>query len=146
MEQVSSGSERVKWRFESSEASRAYHARHDLLNYLSSRAACGSDLGAAAVIFGELVGNVVRHAPGPITVELYWDRKTAVLRVRDAGPGFYWSGNATLPDAMAESGRGLYIVHAVSRTMQVRCLAGGGTEVTAWLPVSMGLYLDDHAI
>jgi anti-sigma regulatory factor (Ser/Thr protein kinase) len=125
----------MKWRFESSEASCAYSVRRDLLTYLASRSGGGCDLGAAATIFGELVGNVVRHAPGPICIDVYWESGAAVLRVRDAGPGFEWQGRVTLPEPMEESGRGLYIVHAVSRTLRIRCPAGGGTEVTVGLPI-----------
>ncbi len=135
----------MKWRFESSEASRAYNVRRDLLAYLGSHASADSDLGAAAMIFGELVGNVVRHAPGPIFIGVSWDRGCAVLRVRDAGPGFDWGGRFSLPDAMAESGRGLFIAHAVSQTIVVQRLAGGGTEVTAWLPVWLNTQARDAA-
>jgi anti-sigma regulatory factor (Ser/Thr protein kinase) len=135
----------MRWRFESDEASHAYDARRDLLGYLASRADGQSDLGAAAMIFGELVGNVVRHAPGPIAIELYWDRGVAVLRVRDSGPGFEWSGLVSLPEPMAESGRGLYIVYTLAQTMKVARPSGGGTEVTAWLPISLNLRLADRA-
>lgn len=135
----------MKWRFESAEASRAYDARHDLLAYLASRADGQSDVGAAAMVYGELVGNVVRHAPGPIAIELFWDGATAVLRVRDAGPGFEWDGEVSLPEPMAESGRGLYIVYTLAQTMKVSRPPGGGTEVTAWLPISLNLRLADRA-
>ncbi len=106
--------------------------------YLQSRAAQGSDLEAAALIFGELVGNVVRHAPGPIAVDVYWEGDMAVLRVIDRGLGFDWDGHAELPDRYAESGRGLFIAHSVARNLRVRRLpAGNGTEATAWLPVAL---------
>jgi anti-sigma regulatory factor (Ser/Thr protein kinase) len=135
----------MRWRFESADASRAYDARRDLLDYLASRADGQSDLDAAALVFGELVGNVVRHAPGPIAIELSWDRGGAVLRVRDSGPGFEWDGAVSLPDPMAESGRGLFIVYTVSQTMKVSRPPSGGTEVTAWLPISLNLRLVDRA-
>jgi anti-sigma regulatory factor (Ser/Thr protein kinase) len=127
------------------DASRAYDARRDLLDYLAGRADGHSDLDAAAMVFGELVGNVVRHAPGPIAIDLSWDRGVAVLRVRDSGPGFEWDGAVSLPDPMAESGRGLYIVYTVSQTMKVSRPPGGGTEVMAWLPISLNLRLVDRA-
>lgn len=109
--------------------------RRALLAYLRSRAAEGSDLDAAALIFGELVGNVVRHAPGPISVDLAWDGDTAVLRVVDRGPGFDWNGLAKLPSMFAESGRGLYIASSVAESLEVCRLAGNGTQATARLPV-----------
>ena len=126
----------MKWRFESADASRAYHVRRDLLAYLATYASDDSDLAGAGLIFGELVGNVVRHAPGPIAVDIRWESGIAVLRVRDHGPGFDWLG-AALPDAMAESGRGLFIAFSVARSLEVRRLPGRGTEAIAQLPVAL---------
>lgn len=127
----------MRWRFEAADAGKAYSVRFDLLAHLQAHAAAGSDLEAAALIFGELVGNVVRHAPGPISLELFWDGDTAVLRVIDKGPGFDWNGAAALPELFAESGRGLFIAHNAARRLRVRRVAGNGTEATAWLPVSL---------
>jgi signal transduction histidine kinase len=125
----------VRWSFEAADAGRAYGVRRDLLAYLHSRAALGSDLDAAALIFGELVGNVVRHAPGPISIDIFWEADMAVLRVVDRGPGFDWDGEARLPDRFAESGRGLFIAFSVARNLRVRRIPGNGTEATAWLPI-----------
>jgi anti-sigma regulatory factor (Ser/Thr protein kinase) len=127
----------MRWSFQAADAGRAYGVRRDLLAYLQSRAGHGSDLEAAALIFGELVGNVVRHAPGPIAVDVYWEDDSAVLRVIDKGPGFDWDGEARLPDRYAESGRGLFIAYSVARGLRVRRLAGNGTEATAWLPICL---------
>jgi anti-sigma regulatory factor (Ser/Thr protein kinase) len=127
----------MQWNFQSLDASTARDVRRDLLVYLEARATAESDLAGAALIFGELIGNVVRHAPGPIAVDLRWEGGTAVLRVRDSGPGFEWSGSAALPETMAESGRGLFIAHAVALALRVRRLPGNGTEAVAWLPVSL---------
>lgn len=126
----------MKWRFESDDATRAYHVRRDLLAYLATYASDESDLAGAGLIFGELVGNVVRHAPGPIAVDIRWERGIAVLRVRDDGPGFDWRG-AKLPDELAECGRGLFIAHSVARGLRIRRLPGRGTEAIAKLPVSL---------
>jgi anti-sigma regulatory factor (Ser/Thr protein kinase) len=126
----------MKWRFESADAARAYHVRQDLLAYLATYASDDSDLAGAGLIFGELVGNVVRHAPGPIAVDIRWEGGFAILRVRDDGPGFDWQV-ATLPADMAESGRGLFIAHAVARSLRVRRLPGRGTEAIAQLPVAL---------
>lgn len=125
----------MQWSFQAADAGRAYGVRRHLLAYLRSRATQGSDLDAAALIFGELVGNVVRHAPGPISVELVWERATAVLRVVDNGPGFDWDGLPMLPAMYAESGRGLFIASSVAESLEVCRLAGNGTQATARLPV-----------
>ena len=47
-------------------------------------------------MFGELVGNVVRHAPGSIEIELAWRAGLPYLIVRDRGPSFALA-DATLP-------------------------------------------------
>ncbi len=126
----------MKWSFESTDASGAYHVRDDLLAYLEVYATPDSDLESAVLIFGELVGNVVRHAPGAIAVRLYWEDGAAVLIVRDAGPGFDWDC-ASLPDPLAECGRGLFIVQAMARSIEIRRLAPCGTEAIARLPVAL---------
>jgi anti-sigma regulatory factor (Ser/Thr protein kinase) len=127
----------MKWSFESQDASGAYSVRSDLLAYLESYATDESDVDAAALIFGELVGNVVRHAPGPIAVDLHWEDGLAVLRVRDRGPGFEWVGHTMLPELFAENGRGLYIVASVARSMRINRLPDRGTEAVVGLPVSL---------
>lgn len=127
----------MKWSFESADAGSAYVARNDMLAYLVSRCCSNSDIDGAALIFGELVGNVVRHAPGAIAIELVWDGGAAVLQVTDYGPGFDWNGSAQLPEALAESGRGLFIAHSVATKLVVAKMPRGGTRVTAWLPVQL---------
>lgn len=63
----------------------------------------------AELVLGELAGNVVRHAPGPVEVILDFSNPSPVLHVIDEGPGF--ARAPMLPqDTMSESGRGLYIV------------------------------------
>ena len=127
----------MKWLFEAQDATGAYEARGDLIAYLETRATADSDIDAAALVFGELVGNVVRHAPGPIAIELHWHEGTAVLRVRDQGPGFEWSGCSHLPEPMAESGRGLFIVETIASSLAIRRLPECGTEAIVRLPVSL---------
>jgi len=128
----------MKWTFQSDDAEAAYRVRDDLLSYLTARASDDSDLAAAVLIFAELVGNVVRHAPGPIAVDLYWADEHAILRVRDHGPGFEWlSDGPHVPDLFAESGRGLFIVATTARKVHVRRHPERGTEATAYLPIRL---------
>jgi anti-sigma regulatory factor (Ser/Thr protein kinase) len=125
----------MRWRFESQDASGAHEARKDLLAYLGARASPDSDVEAALLIFGELVGNVVRHAPGPIAIDLEWHDGSAILRVRDSGPGFDWSG-ARQAEPLAEGGRGLFIIETVAREVRIE-RRERGTEATVWLPVHL---------
>lgn len=125
----------MQWNFEAGDAKKAYQARADLLAYLASRAEDDEGLDDAAIVFGELVGNVVRHAPGAISIALRWENDAAVLQVSDRGPGFDWSGTAELPPPLEECGRGLFIASHAALALEVRRIEGGGSEVTAWLPV-----------
>nr|MDQ6941246.1 ATP-binding protein [Candidatus Eremiobacteraeota bacterium] len=107
----------MRWRFDPHDWRRAYDVRETLaetLNAYGTRV----DVPAAELVFGELVGNAVRHAPGVVEVELTWDDDTTpVLHVIDDGPGYVPCTD--LPDQNAESGRGLYIVAQLTREFTV---------------------------
>lgn len=106
--------------------------RAEFIAYLERLATPDSDLDAAAFIYGELVGNVIRHVGDGIRIAVEWGEAFAVLRVRDGGPGFQPA--IVLPDGLCETGRGLYIVKTLARELEVRC-EPSGCEVRAVLPV-----------
>jgi anti-sigma regulatory factor (Ser/Thr protein kinase) len=92
------------------------------------------DFDAAELVYGELVGNAVRHAPGCIVVRLLWDDDAPTLTVHDNGEPF--RVDPALPaDPFAEGGRGLFIVRALALDLRVEDVAGDGTQVLARLPV-----------
>ena len=94
----------MRWRFDPHDWRRAYDVRETLAEALRAYGT-GVDLPAAELVFGELVGNAVRHAPGFVEVELTWDDATTpVLHVIDDGPGY--APRTGLPSPDAESGRG----------------------------------------
>jgi serine phosphatase RsbU (regulator of sigma subunit)/anti-sigma regulatory factor (Ser/Thr protein kinase) len=127
----------VRWAFQADDASAAHETRTALLTYLRARGSEDSDFDAAELIFGELVGNVVKHAPGPITIELVWDRETPTLRVADRGPGFEL--RPALPeDLMSEGGRGLFLAATYGTDLRVTRSPEGGSRVSATLPVRRG--------
>jgi len=126
----------ARWSFAASKADRALCARSGFVDHLRASADRSSDLDAAQMIFAELVGNVARHAPGPIWIGVDWTAESkARLRVRDSGPGF-----ALLPelpgDRLSECGRGLYIVAALADSVSVE-RDEAGTVVSAILPVQL---------
>jgi signal transduction histidine kinase len=125
----------MRWRFEAGDARTAYSLRADYLNNL--RKACPAepdDLAMCGVIFAELIGNAVRHAPGPLSVSLEFRGEDAVLHVIDRGPGFTFE--PSLPqDIWAESGRGLYLVSQLARAVDVERIPGRGSHVSVTLPV-----------
>jgi PAS domain S-box-containing protein len=122
------------WQFDADNAKSAQHARGEFLARLQEAAAPESDFGAAELIFGELVGNVVRHAPGPIDVTLEWEGLRALLHVIDRGRGFEYTPPANI-DLFREEGRGLWLIHQFAVFTSIEYLPGYGTHVTVELPV-----------
>jgi anti-sigma regulatory factor (Ser/Thr protein kinase) len=123
--------ERTSWAFDAENAQAAHDARRELVRYLRSRAP-DADVAAAELVFGELVGNVVRHAPGPIEVQVEWTGTQPVLHVIDRGRGFL--RDPRLPqDVLSESGRGLFIVAQLTDGLRVERIAGYGNHVAAVL-------------
>ncbi len=87
------------------------------------------------MIFAELVGNAVRHAPGELSSSLEVRDGNVVLHVIDKGPGFEFE--PTLPSNLwAEGGRGLYLVSKLARDVRVERLAGLGSHIVVTLPVA----------
>ncbi len=121
----------MRWRFDPRDWRRAYDVRETLAETLNAYGT-GVDLPAAELVFGELVGNAVRHAPGYVDVELTWDDATTpVLHVIDDGPGY--TARAGLPPPDAESGRGLYIVAQLTREFTVTQIPARGAHARAVL-------------
>lgn len=100
------------------DVSLAIEARQIFSRYLSKRTTLQSDILSAELIFGELLGNVSRHAPGPIEILFTWDGEEAVLRVTDFGPG-YAITQTRLPAEFSESQRGLFLIDNFSKSLTV---------------------------
>ncbi|HEX3463311.1 MAG TPA: SpoIIE family protein phosphatase [Candidatus Elarobacter sp.] len=121
------------WSFDAEDAMAAHGARSSFVEHLRERAGEG-DLASAELIFGELIGNVVRYAPGPIDVGLEWNDDRPVLHVLDRGPSFDLA--AALPeDMLSENGRGLFIVAALGEGLRADAVPGRGNHVRVGLPV-----------
>lgn len=125
----------VAWTFFAENASAAQHARGDFMQRLRAQAAATSDFTGAENIFGELIGNVVRHAPGAIDIALEWRAGSAVLHVTDRGRGFEYRPNGTI-DMMQEGGRGLWLVAHFGLRFEIDTVPGFGAHVAVTLPVS----------
>jgi PAS domain S-box-containing protein len=121
----------IRWRFDPGDSRRAHDVRETLGETLRSYGQ-DVDVQAAQLVFGELIGNAVRHAPGHVDVELVWDDPvTPVLHVVDDGPGY--APQTRLPASDAESGRGLYIVSQLTREFTVTKLPDRGAHARAVL-------------
>ena len=126
------GNRAARWVFGTSDARAAHNARQTFVRTLSVRGLHAEDLDAAEAIFGELLGNVVRHAPGPIEIMLDCSEATPVLHVLDRGPGF--TIVPLLPsDLLSERGRGLYIVWSLADDFNVTERFDGGSHARAVL-------------
>lgn len=114
----------------------AQSRRRDFATFLRRHGTHDSDYEAAEVIFGELVANVVRHAPGAIWIRVEWCTGHPTLHVRDRGEGFSWQ--PSLPrDPLNESKRGLFIIQKLSADVRVqRSREDGSTRVSVVLPVA----------
>ncbi len=125
------------WYFETDCPRDALAGRPLLERYLSDHTREGSDLFPAALVYGELVSNVVKHAPrGGVRVWLEPHRDKFALCINDAGGGFSSEAASRTPDDHAESGRGLFIVQQVCEEVSYGRMDGDGFMVRAVLPLN----------
>jgi len=81
----------------------------------------------AEVVLAELIGNLVRHAPGPATFVIDSQRGHVLLHVLDSGPGYRFFSR--LPtDTLSERGRGLFLISALAESFHVTVRAFGGSH------------------
>ncbi|HZO94856.1 MAG TPA: SpoIIE family protein phosphatase [Candidatus Baltobacteraceae bacterium] len=121
-----------EWRFDVGDSGAAYAIKREFLHAIAETAV-DLDVAACELIFGELIGNAVRYAPGPLSLSLSLESGGVLLHVMDEGPGF--ERPPALPsDVWSESGRGLFLVAALSEDVMIRRLPGYGTYVKVRLP------------
>ncbi|MBC5824851.1 MAG: ATP-binding protein [Candidatus Eremiobacteraeota bacterium] len=121
-----------RWNFAAEDRAAADKALTALVKGLQARDMMPDDVFAAEVVFAELIGNAVRHAPGPIQVMVDWQGRAPVLHVVDQGPGF--SYRVSLPvDVLSESGRGLFLVSTLTEEFHVTGSGHGGSHARAVL-------------
>jgi PAS domain S-box-containing protein len=124
-----------RWAFDTDDVTAARGARHSFVAALRDGGLRADCLDTAEVVFGELLGNVVRYAPGPIEIMFDWSEPAPVLHVLDRGPGFTLAPK--LPtDLLSERGRGLYIVWSLTDDFNVTQRHDGGSHARAVLTIS----------
>jgi len=118
-----------RWTFDTADAATAQGARSVFATALAQAGMLDDDVFTAEIIFGELLSNAVRYAPGGVEVVLDWARgSTAILHFMDRGPGFVVVPR--LPtDLLSERGRGLFLVWSLSEDFNVTKRADGGAHV-----------------
>jgi anti-sigma regulatory factor (Ser/Thr protein kinase) len=121
-----------EWRIGRGDLKGAAAARRDFALYLRAKPGGDAEHYESALIFGELVSNAVKCARTSVSVELL-DDGWAELRVTDDGDCFD-TANICAQPVDAQSGRGLYIVNQLARSLDVT--RGDQTcEVRAVLPI-----------
>ncbi|HET9096025.1 MAG TPA: ATP-binding protein [Candidatus Baltobacteraceae bacterium] len=124
------------WYFETDCPRDALAGRPLLERYLSDHTREGSDLFPASLVYGELISNVIKHAPdGGVRVWLEPHREKFVLCINDAGDGFSEGDVHAVPSDEAESGRGLFIVQNVCDQVSYERAECDGFIVRAVLPL-----------
>ena len=91
-----------RFRFRADDPSMARHVRPQLVAWMANNVV--GDVAAAELIGGELIGNVVRHAPGAIDVAVDCEGEAVRLYVQDTGgplPPLDTSATACWPRAAA---------------------------------------------
>jgi serine phosphatase RsbU (regulator of sigma subunit) len=131
------GARNRHWRFDVGDSTAAYAIKRDLFAALGAVIdEDRSDLQASELIFGELIGNALRYAPGSLSIALSVDDARAHLHLIDEGPGFEYDPH--LPDnVMSESGRGLFLVSTLAEDVTVRRLPLSGGYIKVTLPVRL---------
>jgi phosphoserine phosphatase RsbU/P len=121
------------WAFDVGDSAAAYVVKRDFIAEAVAREGAAVDVAACELIFSELVGNALRYAPGRLSLGLSDDAEGVWLHVMDDGPGF--DGAVRLPsDVWSESGRGLFLVTALAKSVSIQRLAAYGTYVKVLLP------------
>ena len=114
--------------------SAARSARAVLRDLLAARGVQPAESANAELVLAELIGNVVRHAAGRPEMDIAIDcgGPQTVLHVFDGGPGFRHSSRVPA-DVFAESGRGLFIIAALTEEFTVSRRETGGSHARATL-------------
>jgi anti-sigma regulatory factor (Ser/Thr protein kinase) len=128
----------VVWSLETEDALSALRGKKEYMATVRNHAGWKLDEGAAWIIFTELVTNVVHHAPGHIRIILECINNSIFLAVIDQGPGFEF--DPKLPSsALAEGGRGLFVISQFATDVRVERLPHEGSRVVAKLPTQLDL-------
>lgn len=124
------------WYFETDCPWDALAGRPLLERYLSDHTLEGTDLFPASLVYGELIANVIKHAPaGGVRVWLEPHQEKFALCINDAGRGFGERDMRRSPNDEAESGRGLFIVNQVCEEVSYQNIDHDGFVVRAVLPL-----------
>jgi anti-sigma regulatory factor (Ser/Thr protein kinase) len=121
------------WTFASEDARMAINARTQFVDFLRSIGSADELVNKAELVFGELLGNVVRHAPGPTEISLHLGSDAATLHIIDSGPAFPVNQPHLPADVLSELGRGLFIVQQLAVKVRVERIPDRGNHTIVTL-------------
>ncbi|HZV78391.1 MAG TPA: MASE1 domain-containing protein [Candidatus Binatus sp.] len=124
-----------RWQFDAADAYMARLSRRALMMFIARHTRTAEDLFKAELIIGELLANVVEHAPGPVTLEIDWTGREPVLTISDSGPGLSIFDPSLPQDQLDERGRGLFLVSTLATAFDVKRNKDGGTTIRVTLPI-----------
>ena len=129
-------SREIVWRFTAEDQQSARAARREFISYMERCRFSSSGIHDSEVIFGELIGNAIRHVGGKVEAHVALQGNEVVLCVTDREP----VSELEIPQRGPhdESGRGLLIVHELARRVWVE-RNRGAKAVCAALPCELPL-------
>ncbi len=131
LSRVSPESRLQTWRVDAKNEDEAHRVKRAVLWHLGERTPI-FDIGAAEAILGELLSNIARHTPGQAEITLEPDHDRMLLHVCDRGRAFRATGEHP-PDLLSESGRGLFLVRTLARSVAM-ARTSSGNRVSVELP------------
>ncbi len=120
------------WSLNVNDAHAAREARKAATSSLAEHTKSADALAAAELIIGELLSNAARHADGYVCLQISVEAGHAQISVHDTSAVFAMDFRRP-PNHFSESGRGLYIISELARTVAVTPLHGMGKRVTVTL-------------
>ncbi len=121
------------WTFTSDDARAAVDARTHFVNFLRGMGTDDDLVDRSELIFGELLSNVVRHAPGPVEISFDVVAGSPILHVIDSGVPFSRRERHLPEDPLSAFGRGLFIVQQLATDVRVAYIPNCGNHIAVKL-------------
>jgi PAS domain S-box-containing protein len=121
-----------RWTFHPLDSTAAASVRAAIMAELRAHRQSAEAGVASELILAELIGNLARYAPEEAEIVLEWDHGRPILHVLDIGPGFEFLPKLPI-DVFSETGRGLFLISALSEEFNVTRRPEGGSHARVLL-------------
>jgi PAS domain S-box-containing protein len=118
------------WTLYVDDARAAVDARSLFVEFLRCEKTASDFVDAAELIFGELLGNVVRHAPGSVEIAVEMSDAALTLHVIDSGAPIPATNHHLPDDVLSERGRGLFIVSQLASDLRIDHVENCGNHIS----------------